>query len=42
MERVISEVCDATTRLLDEYAPVRLTWERYTEQEPHPGGQEAF
>lgn len=42
MERVIGEVCDATTRLLDEYAPVALTWGRYTEQEPHPGGQEAF
>ena len=42
MERAVGEVCDATARLLDEYAPVALTWERYTEQEPHPGGQEAF
>ena len=42
MEGAVGEVCDATTRLLDEYAPVTLTWERYTEQEPHPGGQEAF
>jgi len=28
--------------LLDEYAPVEISWERYTEKEPHPGGQEAF
>jgi hypothetical protein len=29
-------------KLLDEYAPVEISCERYTEKEPHPGGQEAF
>ena len=42
MECAVGEVCDAAVRLLDEYAPVEITCERYTEQEPHPGGQEAF
>jgi predicted nucleotidyltransferase component of viral defense system len=42
MERAVGEACDAASRLLDEYAPVEITCERYTEREPHPGGQEAF
>ena len=42
MEAAIQEVCDAAARLLDEYAPVEIVCERYTEREPHPGGQEAF
>ncbi len=42
MEAAIHDVCRAATELLDEYAPVRIEWERYTEKEPHPGGQEAF
>ena len=29
-------------RLLDEYAPVEIICERYTEREPHTAGQEAF
>lgn len=29
-------------KLLDVYAPVEISCERYTEREPHPGGQEAF
>ena len=33
---------DAAVRLLDEYAPVEIVCERYTERDPHPGGQEAF
>lgn len=32
----------AAVRLLDEYAPVELTCERYVERAPHPRGQEAF
>ena len=28
--------------LLDEYAPVEITCERYSERLPHPAGQEAF
>jgi predicted nucleotidyltransferase component of viral defense system len=42
MERSVREVCNAATKLLDEYAPVEITCERYTERDPHPGGQEAF
>ena len=42
MECAIGEVCDAAVRWLHGYAPVEITCERYTEQEPHPGGQEAF
>jgi predicted nucleotidyltransferase component of viral defense system len=42
MEDAIQDACAAATRLLDVYAPVELTCERYTEREPHPGGQEAF
>lgn len=42
MERAIREVCEVATSLLDEYAPVEIVCERYTEREPHPGGQEAF
>ncbi len=41
MEDAIAEAA-AAAQLLDEYAPVRVSWERYTEKEPHPGGQEAF
>ena len=42
MERLVREVCAAAAGLLDEYAPVEVVCERYTEGEPHPGGQEAF
>lgn len=42
MERAVCEACDAVRRLLDEYAPVEIACERYTEKEPHPGGQEVF
>ena len=42
MERLVNEACDVAVRLLDEYAPVEIVCERYTEREPHPGGQEAF
>jgi predicted nucleotidyltransferase component of viral defense system len=42
MERAVREACAAALQLLDEYAPVEITLERYTEKEPHPGGQEAF
>ncbi len=39
---LIQEACVATERLLDEYAPVEIVCERYTERDPHPGDQEAF
>jgi len=42
MEEAMREACDRTVSLLDEYAPVEIVCERYTEREPHPGGQEAF
>ena len=42
MERLVREACETAARLLDEYAPVEVSCERYTEREPHPGGQEAF
>lgn len=42
MERAVREACGAATTLLDEYAPVEIACERYTEKDPHPGGQEAF
>lgn len=42
MDRAIIDVCDAAAKLLDEYAPVEITSERYEEKDPHPGGQEAF
>ncbi len=42
MEEAIDQACSAAVALLDEYAPVGITWTRHTEKEPHPGGQEAF
>lgn len=42
MEAAVREAVAAAKRLLDEYAPVEIACERYTEKEPHPGGQEAF
>jgi len=42
MERAIQEVCVTAMSLLNEYAPVEIICERYTEREPHPVGQEAF
>jgi len=42
MERAVSEACAVAARLLDEYAPVEITCEPYTEKAPHPGHQRAF
>ncbi len=42
MEEAVREACTAAMRMLDDYAPVEIGWERYTERHPHPGGQEAF
>ncbi len=42
LDVLVGEACRAAERLLDEYAPVRLTHERYEERQPHPAGQEAF
>lgn len=42
MERAVREACRAASSLLDEYAPVEIVCERYSERDPHPGGQESF
>lgn len=42
LETAIDVVCRDAAKMIDEYAPVQIHWERYTEKEPHPGGQEAF
>ena len=42
MERLVGKVCATAVQLLDEFAPVEITCERYRERQPHPGGQEAF
>lgn len=42
LEGAVREACGAASKLLDEYAPVEIACERYTEKDPHPGGQEAF
>jgi predicted nucleotidyltransferase component of viral defense system len=42
LERAVREACEVAAGLLDEYAPVEIVSERYTEREPHPGGQETF
>ena len=42
MEEAVKESCRIAAKLLDEYAPVEVTCERYTEKNPHPGEQEAF
>lgn len=42
MEHAIQKACETAQHLLDEYAPVEIVTERYTEKDPHPGGQEAF
>lgn len=42
MEHSVERACATAVQLLDEYAPVEITCERYRERQPHPGGQEAF
>ena len=42
MEAAMRQACEAANTLLDEYAPVDIVCERYTEKAPHPGEQEAF
>jgi len=42
MEKAIRQACEIAVQLVDEYAPVEITCERYEERELHPGGQEAF
>jgi len=42
LEEAVKDSCQAAAMLLDEYAPVEIVCERYTEKAPHPAGQEAF
>jgi len=42
MDETMQSACQAASQLLDEYAPVEIICRRYTEKDPHPGGQEAF
>ena len=42
MDRAIRDAAKISEQLLAEYAPVAIACERYTEKQPHPGGQEAF
>ena len=42
MQSAMEETCAQAVKLVDPYAPVEISCERYTERDPHPGGQEAF
>ena len=42
LEKTVEQACAMAVNLLDPFAPVEITCQRYTEKEPHPGGQEAF
>ena len=42
MERAMRQAAASAGKLLNDYAPVEVLCERYTEKDPHPGGQEAF
>ncbi|OGP18746.1 MAG: hypothetical protein A2V21_312300 [Deltaproteobacteria bacterium GWC2_55_46] len=42
MKDAVQKACEVAAKMLDEYAPVEIVCERYTEKDPHPGGQEAF
>ena len=42
MERCVGQVCEVANRLVEEHAPLGITYGRYTEREAHPRGQEAF
>jgi predicted nucleotidyltransferase component of viral defense system len=42
MEAAIRAACERAEKVLEDYAPVSLICERYSEREPHPGEQEAF
>jgi len=42
MEDAVQACCRTAVEMLDEYAPIEILCERYTEAQPRPGGQEAF
>jgi len=42
LEEAIREAVQAAMRLLSAHGPFQIETARYTERDPHPGGQEAF
>lgn len=42
MKSALEETCARAVKLVDPCAPVEISCERYSERDPHPGGQEAF
>ena len=42
MDKAMRTACATAAQLLNVVAPVGIVCERYTEKDPHPGGQEAF
>jgi len=42
LEEEIIRTCKFATELVQQFSPLELKAERYTEKEPHPGAQEAF
>jgi len=42
LEKEIMNSCKLATELAQEFSPLQLKSERYTEKRPHPTGQEAF
>ena len=42
LEKEIHRTCEFATGLAQEFSPLELKAERYTEKEPHPTAQEAF
>jgi uncharacterized protein len=42
LEQAMHQLWEATSSLLNEFAPVSIDCERYIEKELHPSGQEAF
>jgi len=42
LEEEIQRSCGLATELAQNFSPLELKVERYTEKEPHPGNQEAF
>lgn len=42
LERAVKIACQTAAKILDEYTPIEIACERYIENEPHPGNQEAF
>ncbi len=42
LDSAMQEACNQAAKLLDLYAPIEISCQRYHERQPHPRGQEAF